>query len=294
LNAKSGGGIEPGKKINFTVDYQLANAGVGEYAGDRTVYSTATSGSFSNMRVELATYAASKLTDNSADGIMTFTNLQDSSVRYSGGVIRQQASSTDPYMTFNSTMESSTDQVVASGPAFNHFMEFLLNQGPINGAPTQTGDLRLYRTDSASKVLSAYCSSLYNNKMEAIITLHSFDKVNFFGHLRLWTKGSDKVWTYQVAASADPTGLSASKNALTLWPSIPTSPYDNFLLGQATFPSKYSLINPPGAPLPQKPGVMTVLLGSDGKFIIDTLQLNLDDIYKSANNSMLMIMSYKP
>jgi hypothetical protein len=130
--------------------------------------------------------------------------------------------------------------------------------------------------------------------MEAIITLHTFDKVNFFGHLRLWNKGSDKIWTYQVAAYADTTGLSASKNALAIWPSIPTSPYDNFLLGQTTYSDKYSLINPPGAPLPQKPGIMTVSLDSDGKFKINGFYLVLDDTYQSANNSLQMKMSYKP
>lgn len=301
LKAESGGGTDPGGRvITFNVDYQLANAGVGKYSGDRTVYDTAPSGSFSNMRVEFVTYSASKNSSNLLSGGMKFANLQGDIVQsygnpdYTPPVMTNEK---DSYATLHLTMDSSSDQIEASGPAFNHFMELLLLQGPQNAYNTQRGDLRLYRSDSASKVLSAYCSSLYHDTMEAIITLHTFDKINFFGHLRLWKKGGDKVWTYQVAAySTDASGLSTKYPVLVLWPSIPTSPFDNFLLGQITYSDQYlsSLTNPAGAPPSQQPGSLAVVLDSDGKFKITQLSLTLDDFYNSANNSIQMKMSYKP
>lgn len=290
------GSIEPGKIVPFTVDYQLANAGIGKYSGDRTVYDTAPSGSFSNMRVEFVTYSASKNSSNLLSGGMNFTNLQGDIVNSYGNpdyIPPVLATENDSYATLHFIMDSPSEQIEASGPAFNHFMELLLLQD----FNTKRGDLRLYRSDSASKVLSAYCSSLYHDTMEAIITLHSFDKINFFGHLRLWKKGSDKVWTYQVAAySTDASGLSAKSPVLVLWPSIPTSPFDNFLLGQITYSDQYlsSLTNPSGAPQSQKPGALAVALDSDGKFKITQFSLTLDDFYNSAPGSIQMKMSYKP
>jgi len=296
LNSSSGGGLEPGKKINFTVDYQLASAGVGKYSGDRTVYSAAPAGSFSNMHVEFVTYSATKNSSNLFSRGMSFTDTQGNFINsYSGSDFTPPViNKNDPYATFDFTLNSSTEQVQASGPAFNHFMELLLLQGPIMSTAVQSGDLRLYRSDSGSKVLSGYCSSLYNNTMEATITLHSFDNVNFFGHLRLWNKGGDKVWTYQVAAYADSRGLSSTNPVLVLWPSIPTSPFDDFLLGQNTYPDKYSLTNPPGAPQSQKPGTLVVTIDAEGKFKITDLRLKLDDFYNSAPDSIQMKMSYKP
>jgi hypothetical protein len=301
LKAKSGGGTEPGKKINFTVDYQLAKAGVGEYAGDRTVYTETPSDPFSEMRVEFATYAALKSANNLVSGGMEFTSLDGTQpTNFTGSPNISAATNTnDPYVTVDSLMYSATEQVRASGPGFNHFMELLLLQGPTRGTYTQKGDLRLYRTDATSKVLSAYCSSLNGYAatsvgMQSVLTLQSFDYVNFFGHLRLWNKGGKKVWTYQVAAYANAAGLSATNNALVLWPSIPTSPYDDFLLGQNTYPSQFRLTNPPDAKPSQKPGFLTVVLDADGKFKINQLSLKLDDFYDAAPNSIEMKMTYKP
>jgi len=300
LKAKSGGGTEPGRKINFSVDYQLANAGVGNYAGDRTVYDATPAGSFSNMRVEFATYAALKSGNNLFSGGMEFTDTQGNVVDYTGSLnIGAATKTTDPYVTVDSLMNNATGYVRSSGTAFNHFMELLLLQGPSGLPADRTGDLRLYRGDAASKVLSAYCSSLKgfasaSVEKESVITLHSFDNVNFFGHLRLWNKGGDKVWTYQVAAYADPRGLSSANNALVLWPSIPTSPLDDFLLGVNTYPDQYRLSNPPGAQPSQKPGFLTVTLDADGKFKVNQLNLKLDDLYDAAPDSIQMKMSYKP
>jgi len=300
LSANSGGGIEPGRKINFSVDYQLANAGVGNYAGDRTVYDATPAGSFSNMRVEFATYAALKSGDNLFSGGMEFTDVQGNVSNYTGSLNIGAATNTnDPFVTVASLMNNANGYVRSSGTAFNHFMEFLLLQGPSGLPADRTGDLRLYRSDAASKVISAYCSSLTgfavtSAEKESVISLHSFDNVNFFGHLRLWNKGGDKVWTYQVAAYADATGLSATKNSLVLWPSIPTSPLDDFLLGVNTYPNQYRLSNPPGAQPSQKPGFMTVVLDADGKFRVNQLSLTLDDFYDAAPNSIQMKMSYKP
>lgn len=300
LKAASGGGIEPGRKINFTVDYKLADAGVGEYAGDRTVYTQTAADEFSNMQVEFATYGALKSGNNLVSGGMKFTDLQGNDVNYTGSINIGAATYTnDPYVTVDTRMNSATGFVRASGTAFNHFMELLLLQGSTDSAADKTGDLRLYRSDSASKVLSAYCSSLKgytaaSGEMESVITLQSFDNVNFFGHLRLWNKGEDKVWTYQVAAYADSKGLSATNNALVLWPSIPTSPLDDFLLGVNTYPNQYRLSNPPGAQPSQKPGFMTVVLDADGKFKVNQLNLKLDDFYDAEPDSIQMKMSYKP
>lgn len=291
--------LEPGRKFSFNVDYQLDNAGAGKYAGDRTVYDAVPAGGFANMRVEFVTYSASKSARNLANGGMRFTNLKGGTADYAGSINIAAANNSDqPYVTVDYLMNSAAGYVRTVGPAFNHFMELLLLQGPTGGIATQEGDLRLYRNDPASKVVGAYCSSLKGyrstQEMETSIILHSFDNINFFGHLRLWNKGGDKVWTYQVAAYASPRGLSVTDNNLVLWASIPTSPLDDFLLGVNTYPNQYSLTNPAGAKPSQTPGFMTVSLDSAGKFKIDQLNLKLDDIYDAAAGSIQMKMSYKP
>lgn len=297
--------LEAGKKINFQVDYQLSKAAIGKYAGDRTVYDKLAFGNFSNMRVEFVSYSASKAGSNLVGAGMKFTDLSGNNSYYTGASSLAAAiNNNQPYVTVDYLMNSAVDQVRATGIAFNHFMELLLLQGPTAGTADKIGDLRLYRNDPAAKTVIAYCSSLkgYNDnpprELQAIVTMNSFDSINFFGHLRLWDKkgykGGHKVWTYQIAAYAQAKGLSASQPSLTIWPSISTSPLDDFLLGAAPYPDVYKLTNPSGAPTPTVPSIMTFVIGPDGKLKINQFSLKLDDFYDAAAGSIQMKMSYKP
>ncbi|NVN98160.1 MAG: hypothetical protein HXX17_02475 [Geobacteraceae bacterium] len=293
----SGNQIEPGRKINFSVDYHLDSAGSGKYIGDRTVYDSAPAGSFNNMKVEFASYSATRSASIFAKAGINFTGLGGSSTGFASspmsGVAAQNDVS-DPFATIDLTMGPASNLLYLSGPAFNHFMELNASQGG------STGDLRLYRADPSSKVISAYCSSLTpqtaaSGNMQAVFTLQSFDNVNFFGHMRLWKTNGGPVWTYQVAAYNEANGLSLAHNALSLWLSIPASTLDDFLLGSITYTSQYLMKNPSGALPSQLPGSLTVVQGSDGKFKINDLILKLDDMYRSIDpGNIQMKYSYKP
>jgi len=288
---------ELGKTYNFNVQYQLNNVAKGKYVGDRTVYKAPFS-SFSGMRVDFVTYSSSRSGNELVAGGLTLTDLLGNVSNYAGsnGTV---SSANQSHATVNYLMDSSLEFLRASGTGYNHFLELLLLQGPSSSQlADRQGDLRLYRADAGSRVLSAQCTSLRgrlgsSQEKQATFTLQSFDNVNFFGHLRLWNKDSLRVWTYQVAGYAEATGL-ASGGSLTLWASTSNSPLDDFLLSVTPYPDAYSIVNPADPPSSRQPGVLTVRTDAEGKFVINQLSLNFEDIYDAATASITMKASYKP
>jgi hypothetical protein len=251
------------------------------------------------MKIDFVTYSSARASDNLSGSLMTLTDTLGASESFTlvSGSIDSSIYSSNPVVNFQ--MTSPLSFIRGFGTGYQHFMELLLLQGSIaTGNADKWGDLRLYRNDATSYVLSAYCSSLKGHnalatEKQGAITLHSFDRVNFFGHLRLWDKAnSTTVWTYKVAAYASDTGLSVVNNSLSLALSTSTSPIEDYILKNNPFPVLYPMLTPKG-PVPTYPGVLTVELEND-KLKVNTLSLNFDDMYDAAANSIVMKASYKP
>lgn len=287
---------EAGREFIFTVDYQKDKMGNGKYIGDSTLFTN-----ISTMKVNFVSYSTSKVNDNFVGGM----NLYDTAGSVTSYNVSEGAIvgvlDTNPIVSF--LMTSPQYFLRGIGTGYKHFMELLLLQGSMAGNQPGTadtwGDLRLYRSDAESKVLSGYCTSLRGYHLtsperQGVISLQSFDNINFFGHLRLWDKDSAKVWTYKAAAYADQTGLSVGRNSLAISLSTSVSPIEEFILRVNPYPALYPLIKPPGAPLPTSPGILTVVVDANGKFKINQLSLNLDDLYDATQNSIIMKATYAP
>ena len=288
---------EPGVQYKFLVDYQQSLAAAGKYIGDRTVYSNVSTaaGKYSGMRLEFATYSATRNKGLVTSAGLRFNPVSGGSTSFSevaGTGTAIPVFKSDPYLTFDIQMNSATDGLTLSGLAFNHVMELMHSQNPLAASGGSTGHMRLYRYDAGSKLISVYCNSLTLRPQtslvyQAVMTMNSFDGINFNGHVRLWSATSP-VWTYQLYAYNNGDGT------FNLWPSLPANSFDDFLLGNTTYTKQYNLHNPPGAPVNQKSGAMTVSTAADGTLKVDSIFFKLNDQFWSDSGSIQTRYSYKP